>query len=450
MTAALAALRDTAPLLSKGAFTLHCLHVNHGIRPPESSGADEAASAELCKTLDVPFTVTAIPPGAIEAYSKKHGTGMEGAARHFRHAAFNEEARRLGAMAILIAHTADDRLENILMAFLRGSGPAGLGAMPPDNYLRMANHGEKDQKGLKTPCSSACLRRQAINNLSLTYASPDAISPRIVRPLISLTRPDALAYLKERGLSYRTDETNADERFFRNRVRLRLIPFLDQHFPGWKEPVRRLGETQAMTADFIREEAARRLPWEEEKAGPQSPRSFGISAETFFSQPEILREEALFGAIDELARGDEAGKTLRRETIRAFVRGGQTAADLGMGRLLCKKGRVTVQKAGKNRSNAGFSVLIKSPGIYKLEGITVYAAKQSGSVQSGSVDGGAGFFASFPLVLRSSTGGTIIAEDSQGRAAVIGAQGFVQKREQKDGVFFFIEFNGGSDALGSE
>jgi tRNA(Ile)-lysidine synthase len=402
MTAALAALRETAPLPGKGAFTLHCFHVNHGIRPPESSDADEAASTELCKKLGIPFAVTRILPGAIEAYSKEHGTGMEGAARHFRHAALNEEAHRLGAGAILIAHTADDRLENIFMAFLRGSGPAGLGATPPDNKL-------------------------------------------IVRPLLSLARSDVLAYLKERGLSYCTDETNADERFFRNRIRLRLIPFLDQHFPGWKEPVQRLGDTQAMTADFIREEAARRLSWEEEKAGPQSPRVFSISSETFFSQPEILREEALFGAIDDLACGKEEGKTLKRKTIRAFIRGGQTAADLGMGRLLHKNGRVMVQKAVKNRSNAGFSVLIKSPGIYKLKGITVHVA-----MQSGSVDEGAGFFARFPLALHSSAGGTIFAEDSQGRAAVIGLQGLVRKQKQKDGLFFKIELNGGANALGSE
>jgi len=401
MTAALAALRDTA------AFDLYCLHVNHNIRPPESSDADEAASAELCKTLGIPFTVTRIPRGAIEAYSREHGTGVEGAARHFRHAALNEEARRIGAGAILIAHTADDRLENILMAFLRGSGPAGLGVMGQEN-------------------------------------------PPIVRPLLSLTRSDVLAYLEERGISYCTDETNADERFFRNRVRLRFIPFLDQYFPGWKEPVRRLGDTQALTADFIREEAARRLPWKEEAASRQSSRSFGISAETFFSQPEILREETLFAAIDELACGDETGKTLKRETIRAFVRGGQTASDLGKYMLLHKNGKVTVQKAGRNRPAAGFSVLIKSPGIYKLEGINVYAAMQGCSPQDGFVDQGEGFFANFPLALRSSAGGTIIAEDNLGRAAVIGLKGLVQKRSQKDGVFFRIDFFGGTDALGSE
>jgi tRNA(Ile)-lysidine synthase len=413
MTTALAALRDAAALPGKAAFTLHCLHVNHGIRPPESSGTDEAASVELCKKLDIPFVVTGIPSGSIEAYSKEHGTGIEKAARHFRHTALNKEARRLGAGAILIAHTADDRLENILMTFLRGSGPAGLGAMAPDNYLRII-----DQNHFTIP---------------------------IVRPLLSLTRSDVLGYLKERGLSYCTDETNTDERFFRNRVRLRFIPFLDQHFPGWKEPVRRLGDTQAMTADFIQKETVRRLSWEEKKVSSQSQRFFSISAEIFFSQPEILREEALYRVIDDLARESGEEKPPKRETIRAFIRGGQTAVCLGIVRLLYKNGRVIVQKAGKNRSNAGFSVLIKSPGIYKLEGITIYA-----TIQSSPVDKSTGFFACFPLVLRSSTGGTIIAEDTQGRAAVINGRGLARKREQKDGVFFKIEFNGGADAFGSE
>jgi len=392
LVAALAAVRDKLA----AQFTLHCLHVNHGLRSPESSGADQAAAAELCKAMGIPFSVTAIPLGAIENHAQHHGTGIEGAARHFRHAALREEARRLGASAILVAHTASDRLETILMAFLRGSGPAGLGAM------------------------SSC-------------SSPDEEIIPIVRPLLSVDRADVLAYLKERNLSYRTDETNADEKFLRNKIRLRLIPFLDDNFPGWREPVRRLGETQAMTADFLKEEAARRLPWQTEKSPPFFQAFFpqvsamGISAELFFSQPLVLREEALFGAIDLLARGEETGKKPKREILRAFARGQETAADLGVCRIENKKGRVVVKKTGKAVSAAGFSVLIKKPGVYKLKGLTVKAS----SVQADSSREETGFFAGFPLVLRSSCRGTILAEKRQ--CSNNGAWFTVRLTEQLDG-----------------
>jgi len=408
MVAALAAIRDKLTAQNESAgqgeaalLNLHCLHVNHGIRPPESSGEDQAASAGLCKTLGVPFSVTAIPPGEIEEYARHHGTGIEAAARHFRHAALREEAKRLGADALLVAHTASDRLETILMAFLRGASPAGLGAMS--------------------------------SHSSQTTAGTDEKTIPIVRPLLSVDRAAVLAYLKARNLSYSTDETNADESFLRNKIRLRLIPFLDEHFPGWKEPVLRLGETQAMTADFLRDEAARLLPWQTEKPPaflqgffPQSS-ALGIPAEQFFSQPLVLREEALFGAIDLLARGEETGKKPKREPLRAFVRGEETAADLGQCRIENKKGRVVVKKAGKAGFAAGFSLLIKKPGVYKLKGLTVKAS----SVQADSSPEETGFFAGFPLVLRSSSGGTILAE----------------KRQCSDnGAWFTVHLDGGFDA----
>jgi len=408
LVAALAAVRDklNAQGVAAAPFDLHCLHVNHGIRSPESSGADQTAAAELCKALGIPFSVTAIPPGTIDGYAKNHGTGIEGAARHFRHAALREEARRLGATAILVAHTASDRLETILMAFLRGASPAGLGAM--SSYSSPA---ESEPTG--------------------TGADEEAIP--IVRPLLSMDRAAVLAYLKQRELSFRTDETNANEKFLRNKVRLRLIPFLDDNFPGWREPVRRLGETQAMTADFLRDEAARRLPWQTDNppAFFQAPCSqtaaLGIPVDKFFSQPDVLREEALFGAIDLLTQGEEAGKKPRREILRTFARGEERAADLGACRIENNKGRVVVKKTGKAVSAAGFSVLIKKPGVYKLKGLTVKAS----SVQADSSREETGFFAGFPLALRSSSGDTILAEKRQD--AKNSAWFTVQLTEQLDG-----------------
>ena len=402
MTAALASLRETAgrPCNPESAasvppFELYALHVNHGIRPAVFREADEEAAAVLCKKLDILLTVKRIPPGTVKAYARQCGTGIEGAARHFRYTALREEARRLGADAICTAHTADDRLETILMAFLRGAGPAGLGALG----------------GVPGP-----------------EDPPPKDPPPIIRPLLSVGRNEVLAYLRERGIPYCTDETNADERFFRNRVRAQLVPFLDRHFPHWREPVLRLGETQAMTAAFLAEEAEKRLPWDNSR----------LSAETFFSQPEILREEALFRAMDDCARNsgtvhEEAPqsakkKNPRRETIRSFVRGGTAVADFAQCRVENRNGLVTVQKTGVSFSETGFSVLIKKAGIYKLERLIVCAS-------AGPVDSrGVVFYGTYPLVLRSA-GGKILAEDREGRAAVIQGGALVWKRKpfQKSG-----------------
>ncbi|MDR0376546.1 MAG: tRNA lysidine(34) synthetase TilS, partial [Spirochaetaceae bacterium] len=162
-TAMLAAL--TAFAGERGLVT-RCFHVEHGLRAAEESRGDAAGVRELCRKLGVPCKVAHIPPGKIAATAAKQGIGLEAAARFYRHALWDREARRIGAARVLVAHTRDDVLETVLMRVLRGSGPAGLAAMERDNG-------------------------------------------RVLRPLISLNRSQVLEYLAGRGIPYRTDSTNA-------------------------------------------------------------------------------------------------------------------------------------------------------------------------------------------------------------------------------------------------
>ena len=390
MTAAMAVLRERAEQEYSAqnvfsAFELYALHVNHSIRPPELCAVDEETAVLLCKKLNIPITVAKIPPGAVEDYAHRHGTGIEAAARHFRYKALNEEAKRLAAGAILTAHTADDRLETILMAFLKGSGPAGLGA--------------------------------------LSNTTRDSTDNLVLRPLLSLTRAEVLAYVKAQNLGYCSDETNDDNRFFRNKIRHVLIPLLDKEFPHWREPALRLGETQAMIQVFLAEEAEKTLSWRK-----ATDVSLTFPAEQFFSAPEIIREEALFQALDKLALSNE-GKKPRRDNLRSFVRGKDTAVDLGQCRLLNKNGRITVKKT--EPTTHGFLVLIKNAGVYKLDDSTIIAGgqepKQQFEQQVKSAE--SAFYAEFPLALRSDGETKIMAEDRHGRAAVLQAGKLVWKRE---------------------
>jgi tRNA(Ile)-lysidine synthase len=167
-----------------------------------------------------------------------------------------------------------------------------------------------------------------------------------------------LAYLEERSIPFRTDSTNADSVFLRNRIRNRLVPLLDELFPGWRTSLAHLGETQRLAADFIAAEAERRIPWDADG------RTYRVSREVFFSQPEILREEGVFLAADKFG-----GKLLqpRRESVRLFTGGGCRALDLGAFRLEASGEWVVAASRGKISSEEGFSLLIKEPGIYKLD-----------------------------------------------------------------------------------
>jgi tRNA(Ile)-lysidine synthase len=350
MLVALASLREGFN------FGIHCFHVEHGIRPAVESRGDAAAVEALCAKLGIPCSVVSITPGNIERTAKKRGIGMEAAARLYRHAAWNTEARRVGAAGILVAHTREDLLETALMRILRGSGPAGLAAMP-------------HTRG------------------------------RILRPLLDLSRAEVLAYLEERGIPYRTDSTNADPKYLRNRIRHTLIPCLDEFFPAWRRTLRDLSETQRMAADFLGAEASARIPWKKEDRGWSTP------GENFFSQAPILREEALFAALDRFPVKYRVNPPKRRN-LRLFAQGALGALDLGFAVLKRDAGRITLNLS--RIEETCFSLLIKEPGIYKLKRLSIKAFSEKNT-------GAAGFFAAPPLVIRQNYPGDYIIQGSQKR-----------------------------------
>jgi tRNA(Ile)-lysidine synthase len=305
-------------------FRLAALHVNHGLRGDESRADAEAASA-LCKNLDIPCTVVTAPDGEIAERARQTGSGIEAAARDFRHGALNEELARLGAERILIAHTKDDLLENTLIRILRGAGPAGLAAMPQS-------------------------------------------TGKILRPLLTVRHAEIITYLQSKGVSWREDSSNSDERFLRNRVRRRLIPVLDGHFPDWRTTILSLAETQVRVADFLAAEAEKRVRWEDDGKNILS-----YPADDFFSEPEIVREEALFAASNRLSAD---APPPRRAVIRDFSEPGEAGASkkslsLGGVNLSRKDGKVMLCAENASGGSDGFSLLIDKPGIYKIKGWTI-------------------------------------------------------------------------------
>jgi tRNA(Ile)-lysidine synthase len=264
-----------------------------------------------------------------------------------------------------VAHTRDDLLETVLMRVLRGSGPAGLAAMP--------------------------VRRG-----------------RILRPLLEFSRAEVLRYLEEKNISHRIDRTNTDNRFLRNVIRNRLIPLLDDLFPRWRGRLQSLAETQRLAADFLAAEAKCRVQWEE-RAG-----ELRTGAAGFFSQPAILREEALFLGIDRLLSSGSSGRgtgkadagnppQVKRQNLRNFSRGDCTALDLGSCRVRRTSSRVILAGADPGDREAGFSLLIKAPGSYKLREVSVEVLPD---LNAGHRETAAhGFYAALPLTLRAISGG---------------------------------------------
>jgi tRNA(Ile)-lysidine synthase len=167
-----------------GAGRLFAAHLNHAIRPTDAL-ADETWLAALCERLKVHLEVGRRDVSALAA---EQGDGLEAAARAARYKFLRESAERLGARFVAVAHTADDQVETVLHRLLRGTGVAGLAGIPRFRLL-----------------------------------SPTVT---LVRPLLTVHRADVLTYLAAIGQDYRTDSTNIDPRFTRNRLRHDLLPRL--------------------------------------------------------------------------------------------------------------------------------------------------------------------------------------------------------------------------------
>ncbi|GHV67194.1 hypothetical protein AGMMS49928_03670 [Spirochaetia bacterium] len=429
MLAALASLRREKGFPHN---SLHCLHVDHGIRPREECRGDAEAVRALCKSLHVPLRIVSIKPGKVAETGRLRGIGLEGAARLFRRRIWNREARRIGAKKILVAHTLDDLLETALMRILRGGGPAGVAGMA-------------------------------------------RVRGGIQRPLLCLRRAEVLRYLEEKKISYRTDSTNADIRYLRNRIRHKLIPCLEEFFPRWRKSLLLFLQTQKLTAEFLEDEARKALIWDAPGQG-----ILCADKDAFFALPAILREEAFLLGADRLISkkgkkpevsgfsGLSPDLPKRKETAprRAAFRQlleKKESGDLGPLRFEVKGQAVNISLPGGRGAGDGFSLLIKEPGIYKLEELIVEA------VSGVSAQGKAAFYARLPLVLRpwhkddrinrraatpAAQGAeqVLTAEDSAGLAAFIsrkkrGVEILLRREGEQDAPeIFLITISGVTDA----
>ncbi|MCL2044302.1 MAG: tRNA lysidine(34) synthetase TilS [Treponema sp.] len=385
MLAALAAINER----EGHGFKLHCITIDHGIRPEADSRGDVEFVRSLCSDYHIPCRIVSVLPGKVAALAKKRGIGIEAAARLYRRRAWFREAKQLNAVRIFVAHTADDMLETALMRILRGAGPSGLAAMP-------ANKG------------------------------------RIVRPLLTLNRSDVIGYLKEKRIPWREDSTNADIHYLRNRIRHELIPQLNNHFPQWRKSLASFAQTQSLTAEFIKNEAAGRITWVLESGIRDG--YLHTDANNFFSQPAIIREEALFQGINKLVQ-KPLDTSVKRTTIRHFSDGGVKAADCGSFKLLHENEYIIISVVQKTGSEYGFSLLINMPGLYTLKEITIEVCEIPADAPH--IDDG--FLTLLPMVVRpcfkddrvdchTAGGHWLTAADPAGPAAFIDYSGILRSR----------------------
>jgi tRNA(Ile)-lysidine synthase len=229
LTAALGSLSSSLPLAvaySGGADStalLHAcvqmfpgqvaaVHVHHGLQA--AADAFEAHCRARCESLAVPLAVVRVDA------RKRPGESPEDAARRARYRALREAvAERPGGMncrTVLLAQHADDQVETVLLALLRGAGLAGLSGMRPG----------WSEAGVA-----------------------------FWRPWLGIEAPAIRQWLSERSIGHVEDPTNEDQAFTRNRIRNQLLPVLEQAFPAFRTTVGRSAAHAAQAQSLLAEVA---------------------------------------------------------------------------------------------------------------------------------------------------------------------------------------------------
>ncbi|MGD0091279.1 MAG: ATP-binding protein, partial [Planctomycetota bacterium] len=182
----------------------------------------------------------------------------EEAARIARHAFLAAAAAHTGAACVAVAHHADDRVETILYRLCRGTGLAGLqgigwtGPLDLDNEPAVMDwivwRGTVPRSAVAVPQPLASAPRAAV--AAAGPRGPLGSFPPVVRPLLSCTRREVLAYLRAKRQKYCTDETNFDVHIPRNAVRRLVLPLLEQKVhPGVRAALWRLAEEAEVHAE---------------------------------------------------------------------------------------------------------------------------------------------------------------------------------------------------------
>ena len=193
-------------------------HCNFALRGAESD-ADEALVRQWAERSGIPLHVRRFETAS---YAAEKGISIEMAARELRYRWFGQLCREQGYEAVAVAHNADDNAETLLLNLLRGTGVKGLYGMRSEGFLPV----------------------------------PEFSDIPLRRPLLGLSRAEIEAYVSAHHVPYRTDRTNAENEFRRNKLRNEVFPVFREINPSYLDALdrdrRHIGEVAAIAEDYYR------------------------------------------------------------------------------------------------------------------------------------------------------------------------------------------------------
>jgi tRNA(Ile)-lysidine synthase len=189
---------------------IEAAHINHMLRPKDSD-KDQQLVKKLCKDWSINYHTINID---VKKISQTNKWSVEEGARKLRYEYLKGLKEQFSFNKIAVAHHHKDQAETILMHLIRGTGAEGLRGMFID----------KDD---------------------------------IIRPLLNITREDIENRVEELELEYRTDKSNLQTRYARNKIRIKLLPILRKYNPQIESNLVKTGEIIREDNDFIETEVVK-------------------------------------------------------------------------------------------------------------------------------------------------------------------------------------------------
>ncbi|MFH1381101.1 MAG: tRNA lysidine(34) synthetase TilS [Candidatus Omnitrophota bacterium] len=257
---------------------IYAAHMDHGIR-----GADSKKDAEfvlnLAKKLKVKCAYEKLNPKKLNSK-----LSLEENLREKRYEFLKKSAGKFKLNTIATAHTLDDQAETVLMRITKGTSLKGL----------VGIHPVRDDKKFK-----------------------------FIRPVIEIEKAEILKYLKVNKILFRTDKTNFQNTFLRNRIRNRVLPYLAKINPRIKRSLFNLSVSLSEDFEFIESEKKKRSGILKRACGMQCIMLKDVVLQPKAIQKELMRELIKSAGgnvkkltfrhwkdIDELMRTKQSGKIL--------------------------------------------------------------------------------------------------------------------------------------------
>lgn len=237
-------------LRSRTDIHVFAVHLNHMLRP--EADAEQAFARDLCQSLGIPLKCGR---SKVSSLARAGKTGIEEAARKARYSFIRAVAARQGADFILTGHHLNDLAEDVLLRMGRGAGWPGISGMPGYDPER-----------------------------------------KLVRPFLLTPKKTLIEFLNALGQDFMRDQSNRDASFSRNRVRLEVVPLMEEISPGFLNSVAGLWKLGRIDERH----------WEKKLAGVSRTEKDGhvfVSKESLTGQSKAARLRLYKQILDNLGPG---------------------------------------------------------------------------------------------------------------------------------------------------